>query len=163
MLFIRIRLFATPWTAACQASLSFTISPEFAQTYVLWVNDAIQPFHSLSSPSLPDFSLLVYWSARDFCVFNFDPLTTIFIDFYCCSVAQSCLTLCSPMDCSMPGFPVLHSLSEFAQTHIHWVSDVILSSVTPFSSCPQSPPASFQWVGSLHQVTKVLQLQHRSF
>ena len=34
------------------------------------------------------------------------------------SVAQSCLTLCDPMDCSMPGFPVLHYLLEFAQTHV---------------------------------------------
>ena len=37
----------------------------------------------------------------------------------CCSVAKSCLTLCDPMDCSMPGFPVLHYLPEFAQVHIH--------------------------------------------
>ena len=37
---------------------------------------------------------------------------------YCCSVAQSCLTLCNPMDCSMPGFPVLDYLPEFAQTHV---------------------------------------------
>ena len=37
----------------------------------------------------------------------------------CCSVAQSCPTLCDPMDCSMPGFPVLHYLLEFAQTHVH--------------------------------------------
>ena len=36
-----------------------------------------------------------------------------------CSVAQLCLTLRDPMDCSMPGFPVLHYLSEFAQTHVH--------------------------------------------
>ena len=35
------------------------------------------------------------------------------------SVAQSCLTLCDPMDCSMPGYPVLQYLPEFAQTHIH--------------------------------------------
>ena len=35
------------------------------------------------------------------------------------SVAQSCLTLCDPMDCSMPGLPVLHYLPEFAQTHVH--------------------------------------------
>ena len=46
----------------------------------------------------------------------------------CCSVAQSCLTLCDPMDCSMPGFPVLHYLPEFAQTHVHLVSDAIQSS-----------------------------------
>jgi len=60
-----------------------------------------------------------------------------------CSVAQSCPTLCNPMDCSTPGFPVLHHLPEFAQTHAHWVSDAIQPShpVTPFS-CPQSFPAS---------------------
>ena len=42
----------------------------------------------------------------------------------CCSVAWSCPTLCDPMDCSTPGFPVLHYLPEFAQTHIHRVSDL---------------------------------------
>ena len=35
------------------------------------------------------------------------------------SVAKSCLTLCNPMDCSMPSFPVYYHLSEFVQTHIH--------------------------------------------
>ena len=39
----------------------------------------------------------------------------------CCSVTQPCPTLCNPMDCSMPGFPVLHHLPELAQTHVHWV------------------------------------------
>ena len=42
-----------------------------------------------------------------------------------CSVAKSCLILCDPMDCSTPGFPVLHYLPEFAQTHVHWVGDAI--------------------------------------
>ena len=53
-----------------------------------------------------------------------------------CSVAQSCPTLCDPMVCSMPGFPVLHHLPELAQTHIHWVNDAIQPShpVIPFSS-----------------------------
>ena len=37
----------------------------------------------------------------------------------CCSVAKSCPTICGPMTCSMPGFPVLHYLLQFAQTHIH--------------------------------------------
>jgi len=48
------------------------------------------------------------------------------------------------MDCSMPGFPVLHYLLEFAQNHVHCVSDAIQwsHSVTPFSSCPQTSPAS---------------------
>ena len=50
-----------------------------------------------------------------------------------------------PMDCSTPGFPVLHYLLELAQTHVHWVDDVIqpfYPLVIPFSSCPQSFPAS---------------------
>ena len=48
------------------------------------------------------------------------------------------------MDCNRPGFPVLHYFLEFAQTHVHWVDDAIQSShpVAPFSSCPQSFPAS---------------------
>ena len=44
----------------------------------------------------------------------------------CCSVAKLCQTLCNPMDHSTPGFPVLHYLLEFAQTHVHGVSDAIL-------------------------------------
>ena len=44
---------------------------------------------------------------------------------WCCSVVQSCPILWDPMDCSTPGFPVLHHLQEFAQTHVHWVSDAI--------------------------------------
>ena len=44
---------------------------------------------------------------------------------HCCSVAQSCLTLCDPMDCNIPGFPVLHHLPKDTQTHVHWVGDAI--------------------------------------
>ena len=55
------------------------------------------------------------------------------------SVAQSCLTLCNPMDRSMPGLPVHHQLPEFTQTHLHWVGPTISSSVVPFSSCPDFP------------------------
>ena len=82
----------------------------------------------------------------------------------CCSAVKSCLTLCDPMDCSMPGFPVLRYLVEFAQTHLHQVSDAIPPS---HPLLPSSPPALnpsqhrglFQWVSSSHQVTKVLELQ----
>ena len=42
-----------------------------------------------------------------------------------CSVAQSCLTLCDPMDCNTPGFPVHHQLPELTQTHVHRVGDAI--------------------------------------
>ena len=86
------------------------------------------------------------------------------------SVAQLCLTLCNPMDCSTSVFSVHHQLPELAQTHVHRVSDDIQPS-HPLSS--SSPPAFnlsqhqglFQWVSSLHQVAKVLefQLQHQSF
>ena len=61
------------------------------------------------------------------------------------SVAQLCPTLCDPMDCSMPGFPVHHQLLELAQTKcpLSWrCHPTISSSVVPFSSCLQSFPAS---------------------
>ena len=79
----------------------------------------------------------------------------------CCSVSQLCQTLCDPMDCSMPGFPVLHYFLKFAQTHVHWVGDTIQP------SHPLLPPSSlsfsrhqglFYWVVSLRQVAKVLEL-----
>ena len=59
------------------------------------------------------------------------------------SVAQSCPTLCDPMNHSTPGLPVHHQLPEFTQTNIHRVSDhpALSSFVVPFS-CPQSLPAS---------------------
>ena len=63
----------------------------------------------------------------------------------CCSVDKLCLTLCDPMDCSTPGFPVLHYVPDFAQTPICWVGDTIQQSCplsSPFSSCPQSFLAS---------------------
>ena len=80
------------------------------------------------------------------------------------SSAQSCPTLRDPMDCSTPGLPVHHQLPEFTQTLVCRVGDAIQPS-RPLSS--PSPPAFnlsqhqglFQWVGSSHQVTKVLQFQ----
>ena len=64
----------------------------------------------------------------------------------CASVGQSSLTLCNPMDCNTPGFPVLHYLPEFAQTHVHWVSDnndnpTISSSVPPLLLLPSIFPS----------------------
>ena len=62
----------------------------------------------------------------------------VFFQLCCWSVAQSCLTLCHPMNCSTPSFPVHHQLLELAQTHVHQVSDAIHPS-HPLSS--PSPPA----------------------
>ena len=84
-------------------------------------------------------------------------------------VAKSCPTLCDPMDCSTPGFSILHYLPGLAQTHVHWVDDAMQLS-HPLS--PASAPALnlfqhqglFQKVASSHQVAKVLELelQHQS-
>ena len=62
----------------------------------------------------------------------------------CCSVTKSCLTLCDPMDCSMPGSSVIHYILEFAQTHVHWVGDAIIISsyIAPLSLCLLSFPTS---------------------
>ena len=79
----------------------------------------------------------------------------------------SLVWLCNPMDCSTPGFPVHHQLSELAQTHVHREGDAI----QPYPLSSPSPPAFnlsqhcdlFQWVSSSHQVSQVLELQHQSF
>ena len=55
------------------------------------------------------------------------------------SVAQLCLTLCDPMDCSMPDFPVHHQLPELAQTHVHRVGDAI----EPSHPLPSPSPPAF--------------------
>ena len=77
------------------------------------------------------------------------------------SVAQLCLTLCDPTDCSMPGFCVYHELLEATQTYVHPLGDTIQPS-HPLSS-PSPPVFSlsqhqgfFKWVSSSHQVAKVL-------
>ena len=72
------------------------------------------------------------------------------------------------MDCSTPGFPILHCLPELAQTYVHWVGGAIQPSHPPLS--PSLPALGlsqhqslFHWVSSSYQVAKVLELQHQSF
>ena len=99
-----------------------------------------------------------------------ETITTLLISYQFSSVAQSCLALWDPMDCSTPGFPVHHQLLELTQSHVHWVGDAI----QPFHPLlSPSPPAFnlsqhqslFKLVSSLNQVAKVLefQFQHQSF
>ena len=79
------------------------------------------------------------------------------------SVAQPCLTLCNPTDCSTPGLPVHHQLLEFTQAHVHWVGDAIQPS-HPLSS--PSPPAYSlsQHQGLLqHHSSKASIFQHSAF
>ena len=78
------------------------------------------------------------------------------------SVAQSCPTLCDPMNCSMPVLPVHHKLLEFIQTHAHRVGDAIqpshpLSSPSPPAPNPSQHQGLFQQVNSSHEVAKVLE------
>ena len=97
-----------------------------------------------------------------------NPFSLLF-DCCCCSVTQSCPTLCDPMNRSTPGLPVHHHLPESTQTHVHGVDDAIQPS-HPLSS--PSPPALnlsqhqglFKWVSSSHQVAKVLEflVHHKS-
>ena len=100
------------------------------------------------------------------CLWFLQVLTLSFKILYCCSVTKSSPTLRNPMNCSTPGFSVLYYVLKFTQTHVHWVGDAIQPSHPLW---PPSPPALnlsqhqvlFQWVGSLHQVAKVL--AHQSF
>ena len=80
------------------------------------------------------------------------------------SVAQSCPTLCDPMNHSTPGLPVHHQLQEFTQAHVHRVIDAIqpshpLLSPSPPAHNPSQHQSLFQWVNSLHEVAKVLEFQ----
>ena len=87
----------------------------------------------------------------------------------CFSITELCPTLCDPMDGSMPGLPVPHHLLKFAQVHVHFIGDVILSSYplmpSSFAFNLSQHQGIFHRVSSLHQVAKVLelQLQHQSF
>ena len=73
----------------------------------------------------------------------------------CVLVTQLCLTLCDPLDCSMPGLPVPYHLPKFAQVHVHCIGDAIQTS---HPLMPSSPPALnlsqhqglFQLVDCLH-------------
>ena len=123
-----VQLLATPRTAVHQAPLPMGFSRQEQRSGL-----------PLPSPG----------SYRYICVY-------IYIHKHCCcSVIKSCWILCNPMDCSMPGLPVHHQLPEFAQIHVHRVSDVIQP------SHPLLPPSRpgfnfsqhqclFQCAGSLH-------------
>ena len=147
-------------------------------------------FRSSFSPTVT-WNISAYWSAIN--IFKWQAcsfLTGSLLPSFGCwihplqfsSVAQSCLILSDPTDCSMPGLPVHHQFPEFTRTHVHWVSGAIQPSHQ--LSSPSPPTFNFSqhqglvhWVRSSHQVAKVLefqlqtetelqadaQLQHQSF
>ena len=111
--------------------------------------------------------LYIYTHTHIWCSLNFKLIIGWNkIQFYCCSLVSNPL---GPHGLQHAWFPV-HYLLEFAQTHVHWVSDAIqlshpLSSPLPPSLNPSPHQGLFQWVSSSHHVAKVLQLQlqHQSF
>ena len=81
----------------------------------------------------------------------------------CCSVIESCLILCDPMDSSTSGFPVLHYLPELAQTHVYWVSDVIQPSHLLLSPSPPAFNPSQHWIFSSESALHIRWPKYWSF
>ena len=149
-----VRLFATPWTVAYQALRPWDFPGKstgvgchfpFHRIFPTQGSNSVLPHCRQDGlPSEPPGkSLSLILKIRELEV-KFYPVPACSFQFS--SVAQSCPTLCDPLNCSTPGLPVHHQLPEFTQTHVHRVGDAIQpsisSSVVPFSSCPQSLPAS---------------------
>ena len=135
-----VRLFVTPWTVARQAPLPMRLS---RQEY--WTGLPFPPAGNLSNTGTK---------------LSSDPFPTVQFS----SVAQSCPTLCDPMNRSTPGLPVYHHLPEFTQTHVHRVGDAIqpshlLSSPSPPAPNPSQHQSLFQRVNSLREVAKILEFQ----
>ena len=109
----------------------------------VWHDRVANTFVFLNIPSLHLLSQL--WSTLENVPCAFEKKSAVFewniLSVLFSSVTQSCLTLCDPMDCSIPGFPVHPQLPEFTQTHAHRVGDAI-NHFIPFSSRLQSFPAS---------------------
>ena len=130
-----VQLFENPCTTACQAPLSLEFPSQEC-----WSCLSFPPSGDL--PTQGSNPCLLHWQVDSVLLSHMGSPIYIF------SSVQSlnCVRLfCNPMDCSLPGFPVLHHLPEFAQTHVHWVSDAIptiSSSIVPLSSFPQFFPAS---------------------
>ena len=127
--------FVTPWTVAHQTLLSmgFLSQEYWSGLQVSFPGDLLDPRIEPRSPSLQADSLLS------------EPLGKSFSSVQFSSVAQSCPTLCDPMNHSTPGLPVHHQLPEFTQTHVHQGSDAIQP------SHPLSSPSPSAFSLSQHQ------------
>ena len=139
-------LYQCLWTYLCLESMFMT--------WLQWSVLCICLFHQT----------VLCWGARHKQCSITDSDIFVFNTVQISSVAQSCPTLCGPMNRSTPGLPVHHQLPEFTQTHVHRVRDAIQPSYPGSSPSPPAPNPSqhqslFQWVNSLHEVAKVLELQ----
>ena len=182
---------APSWTAACQVSLSINNTQNLQKfmSTELWchatISSSVVPFSSRlqSFPASGSFPMsqfltpggqsigvsalasILPMNTQDWFTLGWIAWTSLqssSVQFS--SVAQTCPTLCDPMNCSMPGLPVHHQLPEFTQIHVHRVSDAIqpshpLSSLSPLAPNPSQHQSLFQWVNSSHEVAKVLEFQ----
>ena len=122
----------------------------------------IDPLISLSDCQCIGMRVIsVYW----FCLLWPCWIPCVFLFYVCCClVTKPCLTPCNPVDCSTPGFPVLHYFPEFAQIHVHWVGDAIhpshpLPPPSPSAFSLSQHQGLFQWVSCSNQVARVLEHQ----
>ena len=149
-----VRLFAIPWTAACQASLSITNSRSLLKLMSI---ESMMPYihmhlHTFSEKAMATHSSTLAWKIP----WTEEP-----------GRLQSMGSLRVGHDwrdlAAAAGLPVHHYLPEFTQTHVHQVGDAIQPSHTLSypSPAPKSLPASesLQWVNSSHEVAKVLEFQ----
>ena len=137
------------------------------QSYAAWYQDNCCSMCNLFfSNTIKDFLLsLIFCRFTVKCLYVAHNLNPVW--FWECqfsSVAQSCTTLCDPINHSTPGLSVHHQFPEFTQTHVHPVSDAIqpshpLSSPSPPAPNPSQHQSLFQWVNSSHEVHKVLEFQ----
>ena len=130
----------TPWTVACQPPLSKGFPRQEYYSGLSFPSPGNLPNPGTESAS-PAFTgaFFTHWATRESTQFS--------------SVAQSCTTLCNPMNGSMPSLPVHHQLLEFTQTHVHRVGDVIQPSHPMSSPSLPAPNLSqhqslFQWVNT---------------
>ena len=130
-------------------SLLISASTKVRRHFVNSLSPGTRNAHSQVRISLIGHSMRYYWTRP----------------YWCCSVAQSCTNLCDPTDCSTPVLPVPHHLPKFAQVQVHCIGDAIQPSHPQMPSSPSVLNLSqhqglFQRVSYLHQMTKILELQH---
>ena len=151
-----------PWTAVYQASLSMGFS---RQEY--WSGLPFPSPRDLPDPGIEPRSPALQADVLPFNLKKEKKKSLHSVQFSSVqfsSVAQSCPTLCHPMNRSTPGLTVHRQLPEFTQTHVHRVSDAIQPSHPLLSLSPPAPNPSqhqglFQLVNSSHEVAKVLEFQ----
>ena len=163
--------FVTPCKVACQAPLSMALTRQEHWSGLPFSSsgDPLNPGIERMSPASLALASGFFIAGRPGKPTNAKYLC-LMQKFQFSSAAQSCPTLCDPMNRSTPGLPVHHQLPESTQTHVHWVGDAIQPSHPLLSPSPPAPNLSqhqglFKWVSSLLQVAKILefQLQHQSF